>query len=37
MPWVDFEPTISVFEREKAVHAVERSATVIGNFVTYTL
>jgi hypothetical protein len=30
MPQMGFEPTISVFERAKAVHALERAATVIG-------
>jgi hypothetical protein len=30
MPWVEFEPTILVFELEKTVHAVDRAATVIG-------
>jgi hypothetical protein len=30
MPWVGFEPTIRVFERAKTVHALYRSATVIG-------
>jgi hypothetical protein len=29
MPWVEFEPTISVFERPKTVHALDRAATVI--------
>jgi hypothetical protein len=28
MPWVGFEPTIPVFEREKTVHALDRAATV---------
>jgi hypothetical protein len=27
---VGFEPTIPVFERAKAVHALDRAATVIG-------
>jgi hypothetical protein len=31
MPPVEFEHTISVFERAKTVHALDRSATVIGN------
>jgi hypothetical protein len=35
MPWVECERTISVFERAKAVYALDRSATVIGNFVSY--
>jgi hypothetical protein len=30
MPWVEFEPTIPVFERAKTVHALDREATVIG-------
>jgi hypothetical protein len=30
MPWVGLEPTISVFERAKTVHALDRAATVIG-------
>jgi hypothetical protein len=30
MPPVGFEPTISVLERAKAVHVLDRSATVIG-------
>jgi hypothetical protein len=30
MPWVGFEPTIPVFERPKAFHALGRAATVIG-------
>jgi hypothetical protein len=30
MPQVGFEPTIPEFEREKAVHALDRAATVIG-------
>jgi hypothetical protein len=30
MPPVEFEPTISVMERAKAVHASHRTATVIG-------
>jgi hypothetical protein len=28
---VEFEPTIPVFERAKAVHALDRAATEIGN------
>jgi hypothetical protein len=31
MPQVEFEPTIPVFERAKAVQALHRAATVIGN------
>jgi hypothetical protein len=30
IPSVGFEHTISVFEREKTVHALDRAATVIG-------
>jgi hypothetical protein len=30
MPRVGFEPTIPVFERAKAVHALDHAATVIG-------
>jgi hypothetical protein len=30
MPRVGFETTISVFERAKTLHALERAATVIG-------
>jgi hypothetical protein len=30
MPWVGFEPTIPEFERAKAFHALDRTATVIG-------
>jgi hypothetical protein len=30
MPRVGFEPTISVFEQEKTVHALDGAATVIG-------
>jgi hypothetical protein len=30
MPWVEFEPTIPVFERAKAFYAIDREATVIG-------
>jgi hypothetical protein len=31
MPRVGFEPTIPEFERAKAVHALDRAATVIGS------
>jgi hypothetical protein len=31
MPRVGFEPTSQVFERAKAVHALDPAATVIGN------
>jgi hypothetical protein len=30
MPWVGLEPTISVFERAKIVHSLDRSGSVIG-------
>jgi hypothetical protein len=30
MTRVEFEPTITVFERAKTVHALDRAATVIG-------
>jgi hypothetical protein len=30
MPRVGFEPTTPVFEREKAVHTLDRTASVIG-------
>jgi hypothetical protein len=30
MPWVGFELTIQALERAKAVHAIDRAATVIG-------
>jgi hypothetical protein len=29
MRWVEFEPTIPVFERAKTVHALDSAATVI--------
>jgi hypothetical protein len=32
MPQVRFEPTIPVFEREKTVRALDRTATVIGKW-----
>jgi hypothetical protein len=31
MPRVGFEPAIPVFERAKAVHALDRAASVIGS------
>jgi hypothetical protein len=31
MPWVGFEPTISVFQRAKTFRALDRTATVIGS------
>jgi hypothetical protein len=30
-----FEATIAVFEQAKTVHALDRSATVIGGFIIY--
>jgi hypothetical protein len=30
MPWVGFKPTIPAFELAKKVHALDRTATVIG-------
>jgi hypothetical protein len=30
MPRVEFEPTISVFERAKRIHALDRADTLIG-------
>jgi hypothetical protein len=35
MPWVGFEPTISVFERAKTIHALNRPATVNGRKFDY--
>jgi hypothetical protein len=32
MSRVEFEPTIPAFERAKTVHALDRAATVIGNY-----
>jgi hypothetical protein len=32
MPWVGLEPTIPASERAKTVHALDRSATVTGNY-----
>jgi hypothetical protein len=41
MPWVGFEPTIPVFEWAKTVHALDRTAIVIGFYgctgIFYTL
>jgi hypothetical protein len=34
---VGFEFTIPVFEKAKMVHALHRAATVIGNFVIYSV
>jgi hypothetical protein len=36
IPWVRFEPTSSVFERAKTVHALDRATTVIGFFLVWT-
>jgi hypothetical protein len=30
MPQMGFEPTIPVFQKQKAVHALDRAAAVIG-------
>jgi hypothetical protein len=35
MPWVEFEPTIPVFERAKTVHASDRAAIVTGDTFNY--
>jgi hypothetical protein len=35
MPQVRFEPTNPVFERTKTAHALDRAATVIGEYVYY--
>jgi hypothetical protein len=32
MPLAGFEPTIPVFKRAKTFHALDRAATVAGNF-----
>jgi hypothetical protein len=32
MPWVGLEPTIPVFERAKAVHALNHATTVVGGY-----
>jgi hypothetical protein len=37
MPRVGFEPTITAFERAKTVHALDRTASVIGSLRNYTL
>jgi hypothetical protein len=37
MPEVGFEPTISMFEQVKTVHALDRAAAVIGNFLIASL
>jgi hypothetical protein len=37
MPWMGFETTIPASERTKRVHALERSATVTGLTVPYTI
>jgi hypothetical protein len=33
MSWVGFEPTIPALERAKVVHALDRTATVIGHYI----
>jgi hypothetical protein len=33
MPWVGFEHTILVSKQAKTVHALDRSATVTGDFI----
>jgi hypothetical protein len=35
MPGVEFEPMTSVFERAKTVHALDRTATVVGPVFTH--
>jgi hypothetical protein len=35
MSCVGFEPTIPAFERAKTVHALDRSATAIGNIISF--
>jgi hypothetical protein len=37
MPCVGFEPTIPASERAKTVHALDRSATVTGNYLLNSL
>jgi hypothetical protein len=37
MPQVRFEPTIPVFERAMTVHALDRTATLIGTLRHYQL
>jgi hypothetical protein len=37
MPQVEFEPTIPVFERAKRVYALDRAATVMGNWNVITV
>jgi hypothetical protein len=37
MPRVGFEPRIKVFERAKAVHALDRAATVTDHSRLYTV
>jgi hypothetical protein len=34
MPRVGFKPTTQVFERAKTVHALDRAATVIGEWLS---
>jgi hypothetical protein len=35
--WLGFEPTIPVFERAKTVHALDRTATVIGEYALHCI
>jgi hypothetical protein len=37
IPRVGFEPTVPEFERAKTVHALERAATVIGNWLALAM
>jgi hypothetical protein len=37
MPLVEFEPAVPASERAKTVHALDRSATVIGIMLIMTL
>jgi hypothetical protein len=37
MPPVGFEPTVSVLERAKTLHALDRAATVIGKLTNYNI
>jgi hypothetical protein len=36
MPYVGFQPTIPASEQVKTVHALDRSATVTGDYKTYS-
>jgi hypothetical protein len=35
MPWVGLKPTMPESERAKTIHALDRAATVTGNFSLY--